>query len=193
MFWERCLKSRMPNQEKTEKLLLHICCAPCSTASIERLKNKYDVTGIFCNSNIYPVVEFKKRLEEVKKYCQKMKIDLINVKYDYNNWLERVKGLEAELEGGRRCLKCYEIRLDKVAKTARDKNFDYFTTTLSISPYKNFEEIEKIGERLGKKYEVKFLSRDFKKKDGFKRSIDLSKEHNLYRQYYCGCEFSINE
>jgi len=175
------------------KLLLHICCAPCSTASIERLKDKYNVVGMFCNSNIYPRKEYLKRLEETKKYCKKIGIELIEAEYDYENWLEKIKGLEKEPEGGKRCLKCYEIRLREVAKEAVKNKFDYFTTTLTISPYKNFEEIKEIRDRSGQEFGVRFLNIDFKKKDGFRKSVEMSRKHNLYRQHYCGCEFSINE
>lgn len=183
----------MPDKESDDKLLLHICCAPCSTASIERLRSKYQIAGIFCNSNIYPRKEYEKRLEETKKYCNRTGIDLMIVDYDYNNWLNQIKGLEKEPEGGKRCAKCFEIRLNSVAQAASKNNFSYFTTTLSISPYKDFNRIKEIGNVLGDRYGVKFLDIDFKKKDGFKKSVDISKKHNLYRQHYCGCEFSINE
>lgn len=175
-----------------KKLLLHICCAPCSTVSIERLKSSYNVTGVFYNPNIYPKSEYLKRLEETKKYCKKIGINLVDFEYNYKEWLNKIKGLENEPEGGRRCLKCFGIRLEKAAHEAARKKIEYFTTTLSISPYKNFEEIKRIGDSLGQKYGVKFLNIDFKKKDGFKKSIEISKKFNLYRQHYCGCEFSIN-
>lgn len=173
-------------------LLLHICCAPCSTASIERLKNNYNVTGIFYNPNIYPEKEYLKRLKETEKYCQHFGINLIKFDYSHLEWLDKIKGLEREKEGRKRCLKCFKIRLDKVAKEAKERDFDFFTTTLSISPHKNFEDIKKIGDELAKKYKINFLAIDFKKQDGFKKSLELSKRHNLYRQNYCGCEFSKN-
>jgi hypothetical protein len=176
-----------------KNILLHICCAPCSTASIERLKEEYNITGIFFNPNIYPEEEYIKRLEETKKYCQKIRIELIEMEYDHKNWLEQIKGLEKEPEGGMRCLKCYEIRLKEIAKKASKRDFDNFTTTLTISPYKNFEKIKEIGNRLGQEYGVNFLDVDFKKNDGFRKSVELSKKNKLYRQHYCGCEFSINE
>ncbi len=175
-----------------KKVLLHICCAPCSTASIERLSEEYEVTGMFCNSNIYPEKEYLKRLEETKKYCKEINIKLIEANYNHQNWLEQVRGLEKELEGGRRCLRCYEIRLREVAKETSREGFDYFTTTLTISPYKNFAKIKKIGDKLGNEFKIKFLDIDFKKKDGFRKSVELSKKYNLYRQHYCGCEFSMN-
>ncbi|NQU99180.1 MAG: epoxyqueuosine reductase QueH [Parcubacteria group bacterium] len=181
------------NQEFRKKVLLHICCAPCSTASIERLKEKYNVTGIFFNPNIYPEEEYVKRLEEATKYCEKIGIELIEVGYNYKKWLNKIKGLEKESEGGKRCLKCYEMRLKKVSQEASNRDFDYFTTTLTISPYKNFKEIKEIGGKLGKEFGVKFLDIDFKEKDGFRKSVELSKKNKLYRQHYCGCEFSINE
>jgi predicted adenine nucleotide alpha hydrolase (AANH) superfamily ATPase len=175
---------------KKENILLHICCAPCSTAAMERLKNEYELVGMFCNHNIYPEEEYLKRLEETRKYCKKVGIRLIETKYDHQDWLKQIKGLEREPEGGKRCLKCYEIRLKEIILEAAKNNFDYFTTTLTISPYKNFEEIKKIGDKLGQEFKVKFLDIDFKKKDGFRKSVELSKKNNLYRQHYCGCEFS---
>ncbi len=148
---------------------------------------------MFSNSNIYPEGEYLKRLEEARKYCRKIEIKLIEINYNYKNWLEQIKGLEKEPEGGKRCLKCYKIRLEEAAKEAKKRNFDYFTTTLTISPYKNFAEIKEIGDNLGKQYGVEFLDIDFKKKDGFRKSVELSKKNRLYRQHYCGCEFSINK
>lgn len=178
---------------KENKVLLHICCAPCSTASIEILKEDYEIMGIFYNPNIYPEKEYLKRLEETRNYCKKIEIGLIEGKYDYKGWLEQVRGLEEKPEGGKRCLKCYEVRLREVAREAKKKGFDYFTTTLTISPYKNFEIIKGIGNKLGMEFGVDFLEMDFKKKDGFKKSVEMSKEYKLYRQHYCGCEFSINK
>lgn len=172
------------------KLLLHICCAPCSTSVIEGLKDKFEVVGLYCNPNISPESEYFKRLFEVKKYCKIIGIDLIISAYNHEDWLADIRGLEKEKEGGKRCVECYKFRMDKAAKEANKRNFDYYTTTLSVSPYKNFEYIKKIGRDFERDFAAEFLKEDFKKKDGYKRSIELSRKYKLYRQKYCGCEFS---
>ncbi len=166
-----------------KSLLLHVCCACCSTSCIERLNQDYDVTLFFSNSNIFPKKEYDKRLEETRKVAKKLGLPLLEDDYCHEKWLESVKGLESEKEGGKRCVKCFEYNLLRVAKVA--KSFDFFTTTLTVSPYKNSKTIFNLGSNFSK-----FLDIDFKKKDGFKRSIELSKEYDLYRQNYCGCEYS---
>lgn len=172
------------------RLLLHICCAPCSTSVIERLRKNFSVTAIFYNPNIYPKEEYLKRLSEAKIYVEKVGIDLLILNYDDKLWFEKMSGYENEKEGGERCVKCFKMRLEKVALEAQSRKFDFFTSTLSVSPHKNFETINKIGQDLTKKCGIKFLDDDFKKKDGFKRSLELSREHGLYRQNYCGCIYS---
>ena len=167
------------------KILLHVCCAPCSTQSIEELKKDYDVTLFFYNPNIHPKEEYEKRLNEAKKISKILGLPLIEGEYDKDAWLEAVKGFENEPENGKRCAICYEFRLKKSSEKAKD--FDFFTTTLTISPHKNSEVINEIGSKINHK----FLKKNFKKKDGFRKSIELSKKHNLYRQDYCGCIYSL--
>ena len=179
------------------KLLLQSCCAPCSTAVIERLKDYFDITIIYYNPNIEPLEEYEKRKKEQIKI-----IDLYGLKYldcDYDNDLfhEMSKGLENVPERGIRCHKCYRLRLEYVAKKAKEMKFDYFGTTLTVSPYKLSKVINEIGLDLENVYKIKFLVSDFKKNNGYKNSIELSKKYDLYRQNYCGCIYSrksdINE
>lgn len=176
------------------KLLLHSCCAPCSSACIERLTNFFDITIIYYNPNIEPYEEYLKRKEEeirfINNFKTNNKLDMIDCDYDNSKYHEIVKGLEDLAEGGLRCHKCYRLRLKYTAKKAKELNYDYFSTTLTLSPYKNSQVLNKIGEELEKEYNIKYLYSDFKKKDGYKRSIELSKEYNLYRQNYCGCIYS---
>lgn len=175
------------------KLLLHSCCAPCSTAVLSRLAEHFDLTVFYFNPNIYPQSEFLLRSQEQGKFNNIYKIPLIICDYDELAFLEKVKGLENELEGGARCAVCFKLRLEETAKFAKQNNFDYFCTTLSVSPHKNAALLNKIGEALQDKYGVKYLFSDFKKHDGYKTSIKLSSEYKLYRQNYCGCRFSISE
>ena len=182
------------NNKKGNKLLIHACCAPCSSYVLEYLINYFDITILYYNPNIYPKEEFDKRFSELNKFIKEFphsnKIDLIKGHYDYNEFLNIAKGLEDVPEGGKRCFKCYELRMRESAVYAKNNNFDYFTTTLSISPYKNSNKLNEIGEKLEKELDIKYLYADFKKKNGYKRSIELSKEYNLYRQNYCGCIYS---
>ncbi len=172
------------------KMLLHICCAPCSTAVIERLKDEFDITGYFYDPNIHPEEEYLRRLEETKELYNKLSIPLIEAQYDAERWFNLTENLKQEPEGGKRCEVCYDMRLEKTAGFARDNGFALFTTVLSISPHKKAAVISSIGRRLSEKYSIKFYEADFKKKDGFKRSLELSREYNLYRQDYCGCIYS---
>ncbi len=177
-------------------LLLHACCAPCSSYVIEYLSKYFNITMYYYNPNISPLQEYKLRLDELNRLLKEMK-DAENIKvlpcdYDGEKFIEMAKGLENEAEGGERCFKCYRLRLEKTAQVAKENNFDFFTTTLSISPYKNAEKLNEIGKELSEKYYLKYLYSDFKKKNGYKRSIELSKEFDLYRQDYCGCIFSKN-
>lgn len=174
------------------KVLLHACCAPCLTNSIQQLEEQgFDITVYFYNPNITPYVEYSKRLEELIGFCQKQSYPLIIEEDGFAFWNECCSSLKDEKEGGKRCEKCFEIRLDKTASFSAEQNFDFFCTTLTISPHKNSTLINKIGEELAEKYSVKFLKRDFKKNDGFKKSLCISKEFGLFRQTYCGCEYSI--
>lgn len=178
-------------------LLLHACCAPCSSACLEYLNAHFDITVFYYNPNISPKAEFDKRLDEVKRLVAEMlpegNIDVVEGRYNYNEFLEIAQGLEHVPEGGERCFKCYRQRLEKTAEYARDMHFDYFCTTLSISPLKNSQKINEIGYETAEKYGVKWLPSDFKKKEGYKRSIELSRQFGLYRQNFCGCVFSKKE
>ena len=178
-------------------LLLHACCAPCSSAVLERLGNFFKISILYYNPNITEKREYDKRLDEIKKFVSEFKtrytIEVIPGRYDPKEFFDIARGLEDEPERGKRCYKCYELRLEETAKIAKDLGFDYFTTTLSLSPYKDANWINEIGEDLEKTLDVKFLYSDFKKKNGYKRSIELSKEFDLYRQDYCGCVYSLRD
>ena len=177
------------------KLLLHVCCAPCSSYCMEYLTKYFDMTLLFYNPNMDCKEEYEKRKEELSRLVREaafpVKVEMMP--YDPHEYLDAIKGMEDIPEGGKRCFACYELRMRKAAGYASQNGFDYFTTSLSISPYKNAEKINEIGERLSAEYGVKHLSSDFKKKNGYKRSIELSKEYELYRQDYCGCIFSKKE
>lgn len=180
------------------KLLIHSCCAPCSSYVLEYLSQHFDITLLYYNPNISPKSEFEYRVSELKRLVSEMPLDKeINIEipeYNDREFYDEVKGMEDIPEGGERCFKCYEIRLRKAIKYAKENGFEYFTTTLSISPYKNAEKMNEIGERLAGEYGVvKWLPSDFKKKNGYKRSIELSRIYNLYRQDYCGCVYSKAE
>lgn len=175
-------------------LLLHSCCAPCSSYTLEYLSQYFNITVYYYNPNIYPEEEFHKRVEEEKRLISELPtkhpVKMISGDYEPKAFYDIAKGLEDVAEGGERCFRCYRLRLEKTAQLARDMGFDYFTTTLSISPLKRSEKINEIGDDVAKSYGVKFLPSDFKKRGGFLRSIQLSKDYNLYRQNYCGCIFS---
>lgn len=175
------------------KLLLHVCCAPCSSYVLTYLSDYFDITVLYYNPNISPIEEYQKRLNEEKrliKELNKENIHIMECNYDNESFNEIAKGLEDAPEGGIRCYKCYNLRIEETARIAKEKNFDYFTTTLTISPLKNSQVLNKIGRELEEKYNVKYLYSDFKKKEGYKTSIILSKKYNLYRQNYCGCIYS---
>lgn len=177
---------------KRPRLLLHACCAPCSSYVLEYLYKYMDITILFYNPNISPKSEFDYRAEELERLIKETGMNIPIVKPDYNSepFLKMSKGLESLPEGDKRCYLCYELRLKEAAKTAAEKGFDLFTTTLSISPHKNADWINEIGKNLEAEYGVFYLYADFKKKNGYKRSIELSKQYNLYRQDYCGCIYS---
>lgn len=176
------------------KLLLHSCCAPCSSYVIEYLSEYFKITLFFYNPNITPREEFEFREAELVRLCREMKgVDMPKIvcpPYDPETFIGAVKGLESEPEGGARCPVCYRLRLENTARFASANGFDYFTTTLSISPYKDAERLNAIGGELAQKYGVPYLFSDFKKKNGYKRSCELSHIYGLYRQNYCGCVFS---
>ena len=174
--------------DSKKTLLLHSCCAPCSSYCITYLKDYFDITILYYNPNIEPISEYNKRKEEQIRLCNILGVKVMDCDYDNSVYHDVIKGLEGELEGGKRCFKCYRLRLEKTASLAND--FDYFGTTLTISPLKNSKIINEIGLELEKKYGNKYLLSDFKKKEGYKKSIQLSKEYNLYRQNFCGCIYS---
>ncbi|MFW6678235.1 epoxyqueuosine reductase QueH [Lacrimispora sp. AGF001] len=184
-------------QNKVPRLLIHSCCAPCSSYVLEYLSQYFEITVYFYNPNIYPPLEYMRRVEEQDRLIQEMNfahpVTLQTGAYEPQEFYRIVEGLEKEPEGGLRCFRCYELRLQEAAKIAQAGKFDYFTTTLSISPLKNADKLNEIGEKLGREYRVAYLPSDFKKKNGYKRSVELSKEHDLYRQDYCGCVFSQRE
>lgn len=168
-------------------ILLHICCAPDATSVYERLKDHFVVTGYFYNPQIEPYDEYEKRLGEACKVAKSLGFELVVGSYDLDRWMEATKGLETEPEKGRRCEVCYGFRLEETARVAASLGFEYFTTTLSVSPHKSFAWLRQMGETLSLKHGVRFLAEDFKKQDGFKRSLKFSQELHLYRQDYCGC------
>ncbi len=169
------------------KLVLHCCCAPCSSAVIEKISKYFEITYLFFNPNIYPESEYVTRKNEFNK----LGVKLEDLGYNHNEFLELIKGKEQEAEGGDRCKLCIAYRMDKAFKYAVENNFEVVTTTLSISPHKDAEFINQVGEALEKKYGIKYLHADFKKENGYLRSIQICKNKNIYRQNYCGCEFSM--
>lgn len=176
----------MPNP----RLLLHVCCAPCSTHVIERLRKDFDITCYFYGPNIHPEEEYEKRAKESRDYCAEEGIRFLEGEYDASDWLEAVKGHEEDEEGGDRCIICYGYRLRNTAEMAKRRGCEWFATTLTISPHKSAKAINQIGSEIASDVGIMFLEEDFKKKDGFKKSVQMSKEHDLYRQAYCGCVFS---
>lgn len=184
-------------EEKRPTLLLHACCAPCSSAVLERLSEVFDISVLFFNPNISPRAEFEKREAEMERLIREMPaakgVKMVRTAYEPELFYNAVRGMEEIPEGGERCFVCYQLRLKAAAKYAKEHGFDYFTSTLSISPLKNATKLNEIGEELAEKYGVAHLPSDFKKKEGYKRSIQLSKEYDLYRQDFCGCIFSKKE
>lgn len=175
-------------------LLLHSCCAPCSSYVLENLSQYFLITVYYYNPNISEEEEYVKRVNEQKRFISELKtknqVKFVDAPYNTYEFYDAVKGLEEEKEGGKRCYVCYELRMKAACIYAKENKYDYFTTTLSISPYKNAKWLNEIGESLGKEYDINYLYADFKKKNGYKRSIELSKEYGLYRQDYCGCIYS---
>lgn len=183
--------------DRVPTLLLHACCAPCSSAVLEYLCQYFDVTLLYYNPNISPRAEYDKRLSELQGLLQRLPLKypakIYPCSYRGEDFEEISRGLEDQPEGGLRCMACYRLRLREAARAAQELGLEYFTTTLSVSPLKNARAINEIGEELAREYGVKHLPSDFKKKDGYKRSIQLSREYGLYRQDYCGCLYSKRE
>lgn len=194
MNYNLLMEEEMKKITPGKKLLLHVCCAPCTSAVIERLGNFFKITVFFYNPNIDTDEEYHHRLNELKKFLSSFKtkyeIDLIASPHSKEDFIKMAKGLENAPERGPRCYKCYNLRLKKTAELAKEQGYDYFATSLTLSPYKNSNWINEIGEQLQSEFHVNYLYSDFKKKNGYKRSLELSKEYNLYRQNYCGCIFS---
>ena len=178
-------------------LLLHSCCAPCSSYVLEYLSEYFRITVFYYNPNIYPQEEYAMRVGEqqefIRRFPAKYPISFIEGAYDTQRFYEMAKGMEEVPEGGERCFRCYELRLREAGELACARNSDYFTTTLSISPLKNADKLNEIGMRIGEELGVTYLQSDFKKKNGYKRSTELSKEYGMYRQDYCGCVYSYRE
>jgi len=188
MIQQYCSEDRVP------KLLIHSCCAPCSSYCLEILSQYFEITVFYYNPNIYPPEEYEMRVEEqarfVEQFPAKHKITFVEGAYDTNRFYDMAKGMEHLKEGGERCFACYELRLRETCEYAKAHGFDFFTTTLSISPLKNAQKLNEIGAALENEYGMKYLYSDFKKQNGYKRSTEISKEYDMYRQYYCGCVFS---
>lgn len=188
---EHCTKDRIP------RLLLHSCCGPCSSYCIACLAEYFEVTVYYYNPNIYPPEEYRMRAAEqerfVKEFPTKHAVHFAEGDYDTERFYQMASGMEELPEGGERCFACYELRLRQAAAYASAHGFDFFTTTLSVSPLKNAQKLNEIGAMLEQEYGVAYLFSDFKKKDGYKKSTEISKEYHMYRQYYCGCVYSKQE
>ena len=191
------LIERNQKEGKTPRLFLHACCAPCSSYVMEYLSQYFEITIFFYNPNIAPLEEYSHRVAEIRRLIGEMEfvhpVTLMEGRYDPKEFYEMAKGLEDVPEGGERCFRCYRLRMEEAAKLAKEGGYDYFTTTLSISPLKNAQKLNEIGERLAGEYGVAYLVSDFKKRNGYKRSTELSKIYGLYRQDYCGCIYSKNQ
>ncbi len=194
MNYDLMMEEQINNCNPGTKLLLHVCCGPCSSTCLERLGNHFEISILYYNPNITDEVEYSKRVDEVKKLIGLLKtkypVKLIEGRYDPKEFFDMAHGMEDLPERSERCYKCYEMRLEETAKVADELGFDYFCTSLTLSPYKKTDWLNEIGESLNDKYNCTYLYSDFKKKNGYKRSIELSKEFDLYRQDYCGCVYS---
>ena len=192
--YDQMMEKQIQGAGKGETLLLHSCCAPCSSACLERLKEYFSITVLYYNPNIDEREEYEKRKAEQIRFLQETGwATVLDCDHDKDAFEGIAKGLEHEPERGKRCYACYALRLNETAKRAKEGGFSYFATTLTLSPYKNAEWLNEIGEKVAERYGVGYLYTDFKKKGGYARSIELSKEYNLYRQDFCGCRFSKAE
>ena len=194
MNYELEMEKQIESIPKGTRLLLHACCAPCSSAVLERLTEHFNISIFYYNPNIDNYDEYKKRLDELKRFVSECRhvlpVEVIEGEFEPDKWRNAIKGLEDEPERGKRCFECYKLRLEETIKYASENDYPYFCTTLTLSPHKNSRWINEIGEDFNNKYNSNYLYADFKKKNGYKRSIELSKEYNLYRQDYCGCIYS---
>ncbi len=190
------LLDKLEREQRVPRLLLHSCCAPCSSYVLEYLTGYFDITLLYYNPNIYPPSEYDARVQEQAGLVERMpfvhSVSMVKGEYVPEEFFREARGLEREPEGGARCEKCYELRLRQAARMAKETGCDFFATTLSISPLKPAGRLNDIGERLAEEYQVAYLPSDFKKKNGYKRSVELSAEYGLYRQNYCGCIYSIH-
>ena len=188
---------QIQQESRIPKLMIHSCCAPCSSYCLEYLSNYFSITVVYYNPNIFPKEEYEYRIQEQRRFIEefpaKYMISFIEAPYSPEDFYAIAKGLEKEPEGGERCTKCYRLRLEYTAKLAKELEMDYFTTTLSISPLKDAKRLNSIGVELEEIYNVPYLLSDFKKKDGYKRSVELSHQYNMYRQDFCGCVYSKEE
>lgn len=175
------------------KLLLHVCCAPDATVAAERLRVEYQPGVFFYNPNIHPFEEYSRRVEEMERLAPEIGVRIVAAPYDPDNWFTAVKGLEHEPEKGARCEVCFRVRLELTAAEAAKNGYSLFGTVLTVSPHKDAELINRLGQEIGQKYGILYFPSNFKKQDGFKRSLELSRQYNLYRQDYCGCIFSKKE
>ena len=195
--YQRELDELVSGLSGTPRLLLHACCAPCSSYCLEYLTRFFDITVLYYNPNITDPEEYQKRAAELVRLAEEMPlrnpVRVVTAGHDPESFYSVSKGLESVPEGGERCFRCYRLRLEYAAKYASQNGFDYFCTTLSISPLKNAAKLNAAGEELSEIYKVKWLPSDFKKRGGYQRSIELSKQYDLYRQNYCGCEYSKNK
>ena len=193
---EKIIDDTCIKENRVPSLLLHSCCGPCSTYCIQVLSEYFDVTVFYYNPNIYPPEEYRLRADEQNRFISEFPtrnpVKFVEGAYDTDRFYAMAKGLEKVEEGGERCFKCYELRLRESAEYAKNNGFDFFTTTLSISPLKNADKLNEIGRKLSEEYGVSYLFSDFKKKEGYKISTQLSAEYGMYRQNYCGCVFSQN-
>ncbi len=187
------MEKEVASFDKKQTLLLHCCCAPCSSACLERLKDSFEITVFFCNPNIEDAEYEKRKAELIRFIGETGYAEILECRHDTGLYYSAIKGLEGEKEGGKRCEKCFYLRLKETAETAEKFGFGYFATTLTISPLKNARLINEIGEKLAEGKKVKWLYSDFKKKDGYLNSLRLSEKYNLYRQNYCGCVYSKNK
>lgn len=195
--YQKCMEeeiAKVRQNEAVPKLLLHSCCGPCSTYCIQTLSEYFSVTVYYFNPNIYPPEEYACRAAEQKRFIEqfpvKHPVSFVEGPFEPKEFYDYIRGYEKEPEGGERCFLCYRLRLEKTAEYAKQNQFDYFTTTLSISPLKNAAKLNEIGGELAEKYDILYLFSDFKKKEGYKKSTEISREYGMYRQYYCGCVFS---
>ena len=194
MNYQLMLDETIKNLDGVKTLLLHVCCAPCSSYVLEYLSNYFKITVFYYNPNIDTDEEYLHRLHESERFTKEFKtkypVEFVGLPHSQDDYMKVIKGLENEKEGGKRCIECFKLRLEKACLYAKEYHFDYWTTTLTISPLKNSKLWNEIGHELEEKYGVKYLYSDFKKREGYKRSIVLSREYNLYRQDYCGCKYS---